>query len=161
MKLEIKITKIETGFLRTNKEIATIDICNGHWKYNDNMMETDEKISLTLNTIGKAYYLSKPVKDAYPYYDHKLYKETGEIKVKEASVRLYDNLLDFLNCRINNVKDDYKKGTYKLLDYDKKGGMTFNCVLFEDDIMLSESTVVNDITFKKDGLLEINIKVVE
>ena len=159
MKLNVKITQIGVGFLETDKEIVNIDVCNGNWKYNDDMMESDEKIALTINTVNKAHYLHMPVKDAYPLHNHKAFDETREIKVIDALVRPYDNLLTFLNCRLNNVKEDYRKGTYDLLDYADKGGETFMCVLFDDEN--SRDDVVGDIVYKKDALIEVKIAVIE
>ena len=161
MKINVKITKKGLGFFESDKEIVDIDICNGAWKYWDCYMETNEKVPITINTITKAHFLHYPVKDAFPHHDMDLYKETGEIKVVDASIRVYENLLSFLNCRIDNVKQDYKKGTYKLLDYDKKGGVTFYATLFDYDIRRSEETVINDIIFENEGLIEVKIKVIE
>ena len=152
MKMNIKITKLETGFLRTPREIVDIDICNGNWKYNDDLMETEEKTSLTLNTICKSHYLSQPVKDAYPIYDHDLFKATGEIQVAEAMVRTYDSLLDYLNHRINNVKDDYKKHGWTERE--------FTIVLYDLTTKLQKD-IVKDIVYENNGLCEVKITVVE
>lgn len=161
MKMNVQIKQIGVGFLETDKEIVNIDVCNGNWKYNDDYMDTDEKIALTINTVNKAHYLHKPVKDVYPIHDHKAYEQNREIIVKDALVRPYDSLLTFLNCRLNNVKEDYKKGTYDLI-YAEKGGETFKCVLFDDDVHASkDGDVVGEIVFKKEALLEVKIAVVE
>ena len=149
MKMNIKITKLETGFLRTPTEIIDIDICNGNWKYHDDHMETEEKIPLTINTICNSAYLSLPVKDAIGFYDKKEWEENRNIIISGASVRTYDSLLYYLNCRINNAKDS-------CLDEH-----TFNCVLFEDNSFTKDHTVVNDIVYEKESLLEVKIIKVE
>ena len=150
-KINIQITK-ETGFMKTHEEIVNIDICNGNWKYNDNLMETTEKISLTINNICKTNYLSQPVKDAYPIYDHDLFKATGEIQVSEAMVRTYDSLIDYLNHRVNNVKDDYKKHGWT--------ERTFTIVLYDLTTKLQKD-MVKDLVYENDGLCEVKITVVE
>ena len=160
MKMNITITQKNVGLFETDKEIVNIDVCNGNWKYMDDMMETDEKIPLTINTVNKSYYLDLPVKDVYAFHDEKLYNETGEIQTKDVSVRTYESLLSFLNHRLNNVKEDYKKGTYKLLDYDKKGGRVFTAVLFEQK-RGQDSNVINDIIYVKKAMIEVKIAVIE
>lgn len=160
MKMNVKITQKGVGFLESDKEIVNIDVCNGNWKYWDYLMENDEKVALTINTVNKAHYLHLPVKDVIPSHDHKAFEETREIVVKSASVRTYDNLLTYINCRLGNVKDDYKRGAYELFNYDEKGGETFHCVIFENNEHLS-GDVVKDIVFEKEALLEVKIAVVE
>ena len=153
MKMNIKITKLETGFLRTPTEIIDIDICNGNWKYNDDHMETEEKISLTINNICKSVYLSAPVKDAYPFHDHEKIIEDNELIVTDSMVRIYDSLIDYLNHRINNVKDDYKKHGWTERD--------FTIVLFDLSIAKFREDAVTDIVYEKECLCEVKITVVE
>ena len=160
MKMNIQITQKGDKMFETDRKIVDIDVCNGNWKYNDDMMETDEKIPLTINTINESYYLDLPVKDVYAFHDNELFAETGEIQIKDASVRTYDSLLSFLNHRLNNIKEDYKKGTYKLLDYDKKGGRVFTAVLFEEK-RGQDNDVINDIIYVKKGMIEVKIAVIE
>ena len=150
--MNIQITKIGTKFLETDSQIIDIDICNGNWKYNDDRMESTEKESLTINTICKSSYLSLPVKDAYPVYDHDLFKATGEIQVAEALVRTYDSLIDYLNHRVNNVKDDYKKHGWTERE--------FTIVLYDLSTRLQKD-IVKDLVYEKEALLEVKIKVIE
>lgn len=149
VKINIKITKLETSFLRTPTEIVDIDICNGNWKYNDDMMENTEKESLTINTVCKSAYLSLPVKDAIGYHDKKAWEENREIKITGATVRTYDSLLDYLNCRINNVKESCLKEHI------------FHCVLFENNSFSRDNKATNDIVYEKEALCEVKITVVE
>ena len=152
MKMNIQITKIGTG-LRTNEEIVNIDICNGNWKYNDWYMETDEKISLTMNNITEAEYLHYPVKDAYPHYDMEKARKY-ELEVIDASIRSYDSLHKYLVYRINNCKEDYKEHGWT--------ERTFNIILFDEKYVKSdEQTVVKDIVYENQGLCEVKITVVE
>lgn len=160
MNLNIKITQKGTGF-KNDEELVNIDICNGNWKYWDNYFEGYGKESLTINTINKAHYIQLPVKDVYSFHDNELYEKTGEIQVKEVSVRTYPTLLEYLNCRIENVKEDYKKGTYKLLNYDEKGGRTFTATIFENNERIDDADTIKDITYNCKGLIEVQIKVVE
>jgi len=154
MKMNIQIIKNETGFLKTPYEIVNIDINNGHWKYVDNLMETEEKISLTINSIRKSHYLEKPVKDAYPFYDHEHLKETNELKVTDAMVRSYETLLDFLNCRINNTKEDYKRHGWTERE--------FEAVLFDlKYVRATEDDVVGNMVYEADENITVKIKVVE
>ena len=160
MKMNIQITQKDTEERRNGKELVNIDVCNGNWKYIDDVMETYEKIPLTINTVNKSYYLDAPVKDAFGFHDDKIYNETGEIQIKEASVRTYDSLLSFLNYRLNNVKEEYKKGTYKLLGYHENGGHVFNAVLFEKPCR-EDNDVISDIKYVKESLIEVKIAVIE
>lgn len=143
--MNIKITKLETGFLRTPSKIIDIDICCGNWKYWDDHKETTEKQSLTINTICNSTYLSLPVKDAVGMHDENEWKENRKIIIADAFVRTYDSLIDYLNHRINNAKDSCLKEH------------TFHCVLFEDNCLSKDQTVVNDITYEKESLLEVKI----
>lgn len=154
MKISIQMTlKHGKRFLEPQK-IAKIDVHNGHWKYWDNMMETDKKESLTLNNISKATYLHQPVKDAISHHDYKNYKENGELVVNDASIRTYNTLLDYIVCRINNTKEAYH-------DYGWKKEK-FNCILFEDVYVKSdENTVVKNIEYRKMGLLTVEMEVIE
>ena len=158
MKLNIEITKKGTGFFTDDETIVKIDVNNGNWKYWEDSQEGHEKTSLTINNICKSHYIHLPVKDAYGFHDHDLYNETGEIQVKSASVRTYDSLLDYLNYRINNVKEDVKSGTWKLLNYDENGRI-FNATLFKE--VRGNNDVCEDITYELDGEIEVLIKVVE
>ena len=145
-KMQIKITKHETGFLRTPETIVEIDINCGNWKYWDDMQETTEKTSLTINNIGKSYYLTTPVKDAIGYHDQEAWEENREIIIKGASVRTYDSLLEYLNCRINNAKESCLKNH------------TFNAVMFEEDFVKStDNTVVKDIVYTKPVRITVEI----
>ena len=154
MKMNIQITKIGKGFLETDEEIVNIDICNGHWKYWDTY--TEEKVSLTINTIRNAHYINLPVKNAYGFTDVELYNETGEIQTEKAIVRTYNTLLDYLNCRIGNVKEDYKKGHYGRY---YKDGRTFNAVLFKEPRRCND--ICESIPYELDGEIEVKITVVE
>ena len=154
MKMNIQITKIGTGFLESDKVIADIDICNGNWKYTDNLMESEDKIPLTLNTIRKSHYLDKPVKDAYPFYDHDKLVNDDEIVVTGAMVRTYDNLLDFINCRIKNTKEDHKRHGWT--------ERTFEAILFEKVyVRATEDDVVANISYESKGLIEVRMEIIE
>ena len=124
-----------------NEEIVEIEICNGNWKYWDNYMESTEKESLTINTFNKAHYLAFPVKDEIKFDLDKEAYEKGEIIYRQKSVRIYDTLLEFLNCRINNVKEDahiFKE-------------QTFECVIFDDYAgRFSEMELESEITLKSE-----------
>lgn len=125
-----------------NEEIVEIEICNGNWKYWDKYMESTEKESLTINTFNKAHYLGFPVKDELHFdFDEETYEETGEIIYRQKSVRTYTTLLEYLNCRINNVKEDahiFKE-------------QTFECVLFDDYTdRFSEMELESEITLKSE-----------
>ena len=157
MKLNIQITQIGTG-LTSDELIADIDVCNGNWKYWDKYMETDEKVSLTLNTIRQSYYIELPIKDAYGFHDFDLYDKTGELKIESAAVRTYNTLLDYLNCRIGNIKEDVKKGHYERY-YAEEGGRTFNAVLFKEP--RTSKDVCEAITYNKKAMIEVKIAVVE
>lgn len=153
MKMNIQITKIEKGFLSNENEIVNIDICNGHWKYEENNWE-DGKISLTLNNICKAHYLHQPVKDAYPFYDFEEVKENNNLIVTDAMVRTYDSLIDYLTHRINNTKEDYKKHGWT--------ERTFTIVLFDLSTKKFRDDVTTDIVYEQEGLYcEVKITVVE
>ena len=153
MKMNIKLTKIGTGFLENDREIVNIDITNGHWKYWDYHMETDAKEPLTINSINKAHYLHFPVKDAFPYCDTKLAREKHEYKVIDAMVRTYDTLLSYLNCRIENTKEDYWKFGWA---EDK-----FTIVLFDLASEKFREDVTKDVVYEKEALCEVKITVVE
>lgn len=159
MNFKIEITQIGKGFLSSDRKIVEIDICNGRWKYWDYYIETDEKIALTINTIGEAHYIGLPVKDAYGFHDDDLYNETGEIQIADAIVRTYCTLLDYLNHRLSNVKEDVKSGTWKLLNWDENGRI-FNAVLF-DEPRRSSDDICEDITYTLEGEIEVKISVVE
>ena len=138
--------------------IVEIDINNGNWKYWDTYMETDEKMSLTINNIGEAYYLTQPVKDAGNFHDHELYEKTGEFKVVGANVNTFNTLTEFINCRLNNVKEDVKSNIYNIV-YAKKGGRTFNAVLFNEQRRSKD--IVEDITYSDATQIRMTIKLVE
>ena len=155
MKMKIEITKMATGFLRTDKKLAEIEINNGHWRFWENHMECEEteKIPLTINNIHDAFVLNQPVKDAYGLYNSELWKEERKLVVDSAMVRRYENLLGFLNCRINNAKEDYKKWG----DTEK----CYTAVLFEEEYYrCSEDTVVSDIRYEKEALIEVKIEII-
>ena len=152
MKMNIQIQK-ETGTYK-GENIVEIDIKNGNWKYWDNHMETDEKISLTINNICKAFILNQPVKDTYSFHDQKAWKENREIKITSASVREYETLLTYLNYRINNAKEDYKKWG----DTEK----TYTAVLFDEEFKSScTKDVTENMIYEIDGLITVKIRVVE
>ena len=92
------------------------------------------------------------MKDAYPVYDHDLFKATGEIQVAEALVRTYDSLIDYLNHRVNNVKDDYNKHGWTERE--------FTIVLYDLSTRLQKD-IVKDLVYEKEALLEVKIKVIE
>lgn len=148
-KINIQITKKETGFLRNNEEkIAEIEINCGNWKYWDNHMECEpnEKISLTMNNIYKARYLALPVKDAIADYDLEAYKENREIIITGASVRTYDSLHEYLCHRINNAKESCLK------DHE------YTAVLFDETFKKHcEDTVVNNIVYEQEGMITVKI----
>ena len=143
----------ETGFLRTNEEIVNIDICNGNWKYWDTHSETEEKTSLTINNIYNAHYLNKPVKDVYPFYDYEKAREENILIVTDAMVRTYDTLLGYLNCRINNSKEEYKKYGWT--------ERTYNIIMFDESIVRSSDDVTEGVNYNKGNLIEVKITVVE
>jgi len=153
MKMNITITKIGTKIFETDSKIADIDICNGNWRYIDDHMDTDEKVPLTINTIRKSHYLSQPVKDAYPFYDHEALQENDEIKVIDAMVRIYDSFLEYLNCRIDNTKEEYLKYGWT--------ERTYNIVLFDLASKKFRTGVTEDIAYEKEALLEVKFTVVE
>ena len=136
MKIEITITNEAR-----NEEIVEIEICNGNWKYWDDYMEQlpSQKESLTINTINKSYYLHYPVKDEIQHYDYELYKQTGELKKTYKSFRVYDSLLQYLNCRIENVKEDCGKFS------DNKH--TFRCAIFDDVTKYSDKTIESEVGY--------------
>ena len=70
--MRLLIMKIEVQILKDGNTIVEIDISNGRWRYKDDYM--GEKIPLTINNIVESMYLSLPVKDAYSYYNRKLYE---------------------------------------------------------------------------------------
>lgn len=131
MKIEITITNEAR-----NEEIVEIEISNGNWKYWDDYMDGFEKESLTINTINKAHYLHFPVKDEIQHYDYDLYRETGELVETDKSFRVYDSLVEYLNCRINNAKE------YK---YDNKH--TFRCAIFDDITKYSDKTIESEVSY--------------
>ena len=154
MKLNIQITLKETGIFKTEEKIVEIDICNGNWKYWDRYSEDDTKKTLTLNNIHNAHVIHYPVKDAIPSHDIEAWKQDHEIIVNGASVRRYDNLLSYLQCRVDNAKDSYKKHGWTEHYY--------AAVLFEmESYFTREDTVTKDITYEAEGLIEIKITVVE
>ena len=153
MKLEIQITQ-KTGTLRNDDEkIVEITVNNGNWKYWDKYTEGTEKQTLTINNIHDAHILNQPVKDAIAYHDQEAWKNNREIIVAGASVRTYDNLLSYLNCRINNVKDRYKRHGWTKAHY--------TAVLFDEVFKLTkDDTVTANIEFETEGLIEIDIRVI-
>ena len=150
MKIEIQITKIGNGFLETDKEIANICVCNGNWKYWDDYFEGYEKESLTINTINKAHYLSLPVNDAYPIHNHEEAVQ-GNLIVEQAIVRPYSNLLEYLNCRIKNTKEEYCKYGWT--------ERTYNIVMLEGKV--NRKDVVADRVYDKKSELEITFRVIK
>ena len=151
MKMNITINK-EDVF--EQKEIVNIDICNGNWKYWDIYTETDEKISLTMNNIYEANFLKYPVKDAYPHYDIEKARNENKLEVIDASVRTYNTLHEYLVHRINNCKENYKKHGWT--------EKTLYIVLFEDEYVKStEASVIGDIVYKQEDLVEVKIEIVE
>lgn len=137
MKLDITIEN-----KMRSENIVEIEICKGNWQYWDDFMETNEKESLTINTFNKAHYLAFPVKDEIKFdLDQEAYENDGEIIYRQKSVRIYDSLLQFLNCRINNVKEDahiFKE-------------QTFECVLFDEYTdKFSEMELESEVTLKSE-----------
>ena len=160
-KLNIKIQK-ENRY-KELETIVEIDHNNGHWKYWDDYMERtqDDKISLTMNNIGEAHYLAMPVKDAYPFCDHDLLKETGEYKITNAVVRPYNNLHEYLNCRIANAKEDFNSNIEHIMKYREKGRQ-YTAVLFDEQFQKhSDDSVVKDIVYEAETLIYVNINWVE
>lgn len=152
VKLNVQIEK-KTGIYE-NKLIADIDINNGNWKYWEIYTDGAEKQTLTINNVHDSVILNAVVKDAIGIHDTELWKNETELKVKDAMVRRYDNLLSYLNCRVNNVKDDFKKHGWT--------ERTFTAVMFEEVYVKSaDESVVRDIVYEADGLIEIKIKVIE
>lgn len=150
-KLNIQITK-ENRYDGQEK-ILDIDIKNGNWKYWEDHFEFEEKQSLTINNICKSFYLSTPVKDAYPFYDYEHLEETNELIVKDAMVRTYDSLLDYLNHRVNNCKDDYKKHGWTERE--------FTIILFKLGTDKFRCGAVEDIVYEKECLCEVKITIME
>lgn len=152
MKLNIQITQHKKGIFATEEKIVDIDINNGNWKYWDCLCEGTEKTSLTINNINDANYLHLPVKDAYGYFNHKLWKEERKLELEGASVRTYDTLLSYLNYRINNAKEDYKKWG----DAEK----SYTAVLFEERFKkTAEDTVVEDIVYEEQGMITVKVTI--
>lgn len=150
MKIEIKITKIGTGFLETDEEIVNICVCNGNWKYWDDYFEGYEKESLTINTINKAHYLSLPVNDAYPIHNREEALQ-GNLIIEQAIVRPYNNLLEYLNCRIENTKEEYCKHGWT--------ERTYHIVMLEGDS--DRNDVTAERLYDKVNELELNFRVIE
>lgn len=137
----------------TDEKLAEITVNNGNWKYWERQMETTEKQTLTINNIHDAVILNRPVKDAIGIYDQEAWENDCEIIVADAMVRTYDNLLSYLNCRINNTKEDYKKHGWT--------ERTFTAVLFEPVFKLSkDDTVIANIEHEVETLIEIEIRVI-
>lgn len=159
MKMNVQVIAKRTGYTDENTKIVDIDISNGHWKYWDDYMDCEdtEKVSLTINTIGKAYYLNMPVKDIINMHDLKHYEKTGELKVTGTSVRIYDSLLQFLNCRIDNVKEKSKTAYWKICDINCQ---EFECFLFSETYN-SFDDLNEDIVYEKDEEIVIKITVIE
>ena len=149
--MEIKVT-----ISNQEEKIASAIIKNGRWTYSEKYLE--EPIKLTINNVFQTDLLQMPVRDAYGYIDNTLYKKTGKIQIKKADVRKYHTLLDFLNYRINNVKEEYKSKTYDLLFKDT--GHTFNAVLFEDEYDKSND-ITKEIVNNKIMAIEVNIAIIE
>lgn len=149
MKLNIQITK-ETGDIYEGEKIIDIDINNGHWKYWDIYSQTTEKTTLTLNNFYEATFLTQPVKDAITHFDENEWEKNKKLIIDDAYVRTYDTLMDYLNCRICNIKEMNKKE------------MTLFITLFKQEYVKSnECSVIEDITYKQYGLLKVEIKKVE
>lgn len=138
--------------------IVEININNGNWKYWDDYMESDDKISLTINNIGEAYYLTQPVKEAVGMYDIELLKQ-NKAKVVGANINTFNTLIEFINYRLNNVKEDVKSNIYDIV-FAKKGGRTFNAVLLDQPTFTSKD-IVEDITYSDATEIRMTIKLVE
>lgn len=136
MKMNITITNE-----MRNEEIVEIEISNGNWKYWDDFMDGIEKQSLTINTINKAHYLPFPVKDEIQHYDYDLYRETGELKETYKSFRVYDSLLQYLNCRIGNVKEEQSS---RFADKEH----TFRCAIFDETTRYNGKTIESEISYE-------------
>ena len=143
-----------------SEKIVDIDISNGSWKYWDSYMEDDEKVALTINTINETHYLQMPVKDAYAFHDMKIYKDKGEVKVESACIRYYDSFLSYLNFRLDNVKEDVKSGFYQRY-YKEKDGRDFTATIFEGKCEDNETSVIDDISYKCKGMIEVRIKMID
>ena len=149
MKMNIEIVKKGTRFLETDETLAEITICNGNWKYNDRLMETDEKISLTINNLCESSILMNPVKDAYPIHNHEEALENHNLIVEKAIIRAYDNLLTYLNYRINNTKEEYKKYGWT--------ERTYTIVMFEETVDREDITTAPK--YNKHYLVEVHFEV--
>lgn len=156
-KFNIQIIAKRNGYTDENTKIAEIDICNGHWKYWGEELENNgEKIGLTLNNISKAYNLFRPVKDEIPRYDFKHYEKTGEIIEIGKITRDYDNLLEFINCRIDNLKEDMKKKSWEIIGENSK---EYPCFVFFD--RSSNDSIRENIVYGYDEELLVKIIVIE
>ena len=125
--------------------IAEATVRNGNWKYWDEIMETGEKVPVTINTIGKTYYLTKQVRDCLNTYDWDKYKETGELEKDGEIFRHYDSLLEYLICRMGNTHREAK----------------FNCNLLSMKGRYSEITADSPVTFENWKEITVTIKRVE
>ena len=145
-----------------NEEIVEIEICNGNWKYWDDYMDSTEKESLTINTFNKAHYLAFPVNDEIKFdIDQEAYENDGEIIYRQKSVRTYDSLLNYLNCRIQNVKEDahiFKEQTFECVLFDDIEGMTSERTLTENLVYKSEESRLGN---KGAKILTVKIEVIE
>lgn len=155
MKMNIQITQKTSKYVTWNNEkVVEIDIKNGNWKYWDYHQDTNEKTSLTINNIADAFYLHQPVKDTYTFYNHEAIKNEHKLIIEGVDVRMYETLIEYLNRRINNAKEDYKA-------YGDKEKV-YKCVLFEQEFENSRTNdATGNIIYEVEGLLEVKITMVE
>ena len=155
MKLNIQITN------QTNEKIIDLDVNCGNWKYNDDYMETDEKISLTMNNIFEAHYLGLPVKDAYGIHDRELWENERKIQVEKAYVRPYETLHKYLCHRINNAKEEFKSPVCDIMEYKEKG-ITYTAVLFDEIYVKNDDEdIVKPTEYELETMITVKINWVE
>ena len=155
MKLNIEITNQE------NEKIIEIDVNCGNWKYWDNLMENNEKISLTMNNIFESNYLGLPVKDAYGVHDKELWENERKIQLAEAYVRPYETLHKYLCHRINNAKEDFKSEVCDIMEY-KERGREYTATLFEEVYVNNdEEDIVKPTKYELETMITVKINWVE
>lgn len=152
MKTEIKIVDND------NRELITLENANGHWKFNEDHFEDEKMMPLTINTISNSFYLGVPCKDEISHYDMDLYKETGELVETYKTTRLYHTLLDFIICRVNNAKEDFKKLGNVSDDWKH---FEYKCVLFDRDNHDFKEPIETAIEYKATDSLKVIVDVIE
>jgi hypothetical protein len=131
------------------EELAGATVKNGNWKYNDDYMDSEDLEPITINTIGNTHYLTLPVKDFLPSYDWDKYHESGELVEIGGTWRLYHSFIEYLNCRINNVKDSC------INEWE------FNCVLMKFNGFYSELAEESEANYKNGANVTVFIEKVE